>query len=796
MGFVLSQFKDITVEAKNLLLGNKLRDGGDIRIYSSGTEWFQASTGQKKIWIKSDNYSYGQLQIGNPSAREVSIAFIPLVTQFGTPPSSSAGYTFIVGTHIYGIGADHWGIGETFQTSNWVWKVNYQGNVTQKGNLSLQNDSAAIYLGSSGDVELRRGGTNILETPDNFKAAGYYTWDSNSNSMKFLTRVNQDLHFFADYSVDTIRVLFGYSSNISSYNFWSSKSGSRINLFSIDGTTGNVTISTGNLYLANDKAIYFKDSGGTYRSILSVDDIDQVVVGDYQIGTIYIQSSSNIYIGAGGSLKWKFDASTGYLLPYADNTYSLGNASYRLKEGWFVDGLVIGDITSRDDKLHVKSSPDSGILVESTGDHPQITLKGHYEGNSYSSVVVGGWHGRTIEWLQPVPGYYFQFTAPDATSTATLRAPWMLRFRCKYWDGSTSQNFDIELIPGIIDTTPTGKLRFRLNGTDILELHSSEGIKHYKNLKLLCPAGGTLGFIFNEDNSDIFSFEYYGAGTSPDNKLRIVEKKEGYGTLIEINQQGNVYLYGNNLFLKDNKTRIHYNSGQPQIILYNSNSTKYGYINRWANRLEILSQDEIRFAIGSIDSNRLYITDTEIIVARLLRPGSENGYDIGNSTYSFRNAYFKGVVKVGSLQISDTEVLTSSRVLTNVRFITINKGGTSQTVNETSSTLKQTISADSGYSYLNYIEGVKFTGDNPTGSSVTLYLQIRALQDDDSEVNLTEWISIPEGESYSDTLRWLYDVIGNGRTIKAIRLYAYCSGTPVSGYEPSVKIDKVSGLQV
>ncbi|RLE36948.1 hypothetical protein DRJ17_07565, partial [Candidatus Woesearchaeota archaeon] len=100
-----------------------------------------------KVVIKSSDFGCGQLQIGNPSGNEASIAFIPQVTLFGNPPSSKAGYTFVVGTNVWGIGANYWGIGERLVTKSWVWKVSHTGEVTQKGRLLPANDNA-LDIGS------------------------------------------------------------------------------------------------------------------------------------------------------------------------------------------------------------------------------------------------------------------------------------------------------------------------------------------------------------------------------------------------------------------------------------------------------------------------------------------------------------------------------------------------------------------------------------------------------------------------------------------------------------------------
>jgi len=101
----------------------------------------EAGVGSKVI-IKSTDACCGQLQIGNPGDNEASIGFVPQVTGFGCPPSSDAGYVFVAGVGVWGIGADHWGIGEKLVTASWVWKVSHVGTVVQKGDLLPASDNA------------------------------------------------------------------------------------------------------------------------------------------------------------------------------------------------------------------------------------------------------------------------------------------------------------------------------------------------------------------------------------------------------------------------------------------------------------------------------------------------------------------------------------------------------------------------------------------------------------------------------------------------------------------------------
>jgi len=125
----------------------------------------------------------------------------------------------------------------------------------------------------------------------------------------------------------------------------------------------------------------------------------------------------------------------------------------------------------------------------------------------------------------------------------------------------------------------------------------------------------------------------------------------------------------------------------------------------------------------------------------------------------------------------------------------LNKGLPAVKVTETVETLKQEVYPDNNYEYLYYIEGIHFVANNPLTSLVTLYYKITALLDDGTETILT-YGSLLTGESFDDWLRWIYDAVPNQRQIKSIRLYAYCSGIPARNSEPTVQLERVTGLQI
>ena len=172
------------------------------------------------------------------------------------------------------------------------------------------------------------------------------------------------------------------------------------------------------------------------------------------------------------------------VLPRSDNTYDLGSSSLRWRNGYFAGKLSVGNITSALYQLHVYSGVNNGILTESSGDHPRIALRGYDGTNKYTLILQGGYFGKCLEIVFPQAGGYTMFVpSPAATSTTTIVNPAKIFWRGKYWDGTASQNYDFNIIPEILDTTPTGRLRFNFTGAgDILTLHSASGIIAHKNI--------------------------------------------------------------------------------------------------------------------------------------------------------------------------------------------------------------------------------------------------------------------------------------------------------------------------
>lgn len=107
-GLTLVSNLTMSGSSANLILGSNYLsgDGDDEGIYvdSSGNigigttgPWgiLHVVGGSQKILFSSTANSYGQLQLGNPSGKETSMAYIANMTAFGSQPTSSSGTSFV-----------------------------------------------------------------------------------------------------------------------------------------------------------------------------------------------------------------------------------------------------------------------------------------------------------------------------------------------------------------------------------------------------------------------------------------------------------------------------------------------------------------------------------------------------------------------------------------------------------------------------------------------------------------------------------------------------------------------------
>jgi len=121
--------------------------------------------------------------------------------------------------------------------------------------------------------------------------------------------------------------------------------------------------------------------------------------------------------------------------------------------------------------------------------------------------------------------------------------------------------------------------------------------------------------------------------------------------------------------------------------------------------------------------------------------------------------------------------------------------GAAQTVTETTATLKDSC-APTGNKKVLYPLNIVIDSSNPTGSGVTLYVEVKLLHSDGTETTIESY-SVAAGAT--DTKDYATNAIAkalkDGVSVTEVRLYAYCSATPATGAEPTVTLTSVKALQ-
>lgn len=145
-------------------------------------------------------------------------------------------------------------------------------------------------------------------------------------------------------------------------------------------------------------------------------------------------------------------------------------------------GINLGS-TSPADRLHLYGTPNQGILVESSGDNPTISLKG----SGGTTVIRGGDNGASL-YINPATAnsatlYYSGASlamfavASDAGNQIRNSATFIQRGR--YWSGAASLDFEFEYLP-VIETagaSPVGRTAIRVGGQEILSVRNNNGKK-------------------------------------------------------------------------------------------------------------------------------------------------------------------------------------------------------------------------------------------------------------------------------------------------------------------------------
>ncbi|MEM5829866.1 MAG: hypothetical protein QXU15_03930, partial [Candidatus Aenigmatarchaeota archaeon] len=222
-----------------------------------------------KTGIKSTDFSYGQLQVGNPNVDEASIAFIAGLTSFGSPPGlASGGYAWVIGPDVWGIGVDKFGIGRLKQadgSTGYRWYLTEAGNMYVSGNVGIGTTTPTAKLHVYLDSTVSNPHLRLQETGSGDYARLQFDTSGNSNfwhiaGMTDATHANSRLNFYYN-GVGNIMSITG-EGNV---GIGTTAPGAKLE---ISGSNPLLRFSAGtNPYIQSDYPFYFLTTGNAAQGI-------------------------------------------------------------------------------------------------------------------------------------------------------------------------------------------------------------------------------------------------------------------------------------------------------------------------------------------------------------------------------------------------------------------------------------------------------------------------------------------------------------------------------------------------
>jgi len=224
----------------------------------------------------------------------------------------------------------------------------------------------------------------------------------------------------------------------------------------------------------------------------------------------------------------------------------------------------------------------------------------------------------------------------------------------------------------------------------------------------------------------------------------------------------------------------------------------------WFNSATQVWEEKIRVDsdTGEVELIGAFVQDVAIKkdTPKLLFEGTETG----GRKYSYREDAGKAILKdeTAGVDIFKIDIVTGDVEIIGEPIIPAGKGiqgrdysGTAQTVTETAATLKDSC-APTGNKKVLYPLNIVVDSSNPTGSLVTLNVEVKLLHSDGAETTIESY-TVAEGTT--DTKDYAASAIAkalkDGVSATEARVYAYCSAAPAAGYEPSVTLTSVKALQ-
>ena len=616
-----------------------------------------------KVVIRSTDSSCGQLQIGNPSGDEASICYIPKVTGFGSSPSSNAGYAFVAGVNVWGIGAKSWGIGEKLVTGSWVWKVDHQGNVTQKGNLLPSVDNSLDFGASS--YRWKNGYfTGIITAGDyvsGIDGAGIIAGGKGGGKHLIINDIDG-----ARWALATGGYDLTFYKHKSDTDTW--EEALRLEGDGATNTPLGMTVS-GFIRPKADNTYDLGSSSLRWRN-------------GYFAGTVYINTDIHVdghwywkpsknfqlYPTANGQ-EWSFDlrnqdtysgcywhvwsdtkytilkveGDTGYvktreLMPLSDNSFNLGSSSLRWKNGYFAGNLNVGGVGN------LGSLQIGGIDVIDSGRNIKNVFDIIPE-NGVATTSIS----TTFIWDLFMPYKFAPRTYDYDTSLIKI----------EYWDEASgtwvddTASYDSTQIKKVFRGDVTGSIAFQNGKSTKFRIHMpNDGAYRYIHAVFLA--------FCSYDNR--FRLRVYGV------------KSDGETEVLKAESHRDISGWpGMAIMLFENYLRYHPTSDYIKIILEFEITWGTGGYNVVINKILLWGMYPYTSYF-----RRMYVDeDMNTRFAGGVFPTSDNSYDLGSSSYRWKNICFAGnliggVGNLGSLQIGGTEVIDASRILKNIASVAQN----------------------------------------------------------------------------------------------------------------------------
>jgi hypothetical protein len=353
------------------------------------------------------------------------------------------------------------------------------------------------------------------------------------------------------------------------------------------------------------------------------------------------------------------------ILPASDNTYDLGSSSYRWRSLYLAGSLTVPT-------ANVSTLQVGGITVIDSS-------------RNLRNVV-------SVQSYPLSPGAVFLLAQPvDADSTNTLRSSPDIVLRAKYWTEFGSVDFDASIRHVMLGGAILSKLSFMFGGSEKAYIDSSGNVNVASLLvggttvidsgrSLRNIAGVAQSLLPSSDNTyDLGSSSYrwrnaYLSGSLTVPTANVSSLQVGGTTVIDSSRNLLNVVTETLTGLTADPTlavgKIWFRSDLKQLRLSpDGTAVKQVYPADWG---DITNKPSTFPPSAHASSHKPGGSDPLFPADYSLLPSSDNTYDLGSSSYRWRNLYLSGALvvagaaNVGLLQVGGTTVIDSGRNVVNI----------------------------------------------------------------------------------------------------------------------------------